>query len=247
MTAPEGMGPHWVLERPKVFYNAKTKKFVMYLHIDGPLDPKEINPKHTYALARVGVAVSNTVEGPYQYLRSFRPLGQESRDIGQFIDDDGSAYLIFESRPTRGFFIAKLSDDYLDIAEKTAFIQAPLEGGALVHYDGLYYLVGSSLSGWAPNPNKYFTAKDLKGPWSGPKDIAPPETNTHKSQSTMILKVVGSERTTVIFMGDQWKPKAQWDSRYLWMPLEIGDNRLWLPEPRDWMLEVKSGKAVINP
>ena len=36
----------------------------------------------------------------------FRPLGYESRDIGQFVDDDGSAYLIFESRPSHGFYIA---------------------------------------------------------------------------------------------------------------------------------------------
>ncbi len=34
---PENFGPTWVLERPKVFYNAKTKLYVMYMHIDGPL------------------------------------------------------------------------------------------------------------------------------------------------------------------------------------------------------------------
>jgi len=247
MTAPEGIGPNWVLERPKVFHHAKTKKFVMYLHLDGPLDPREPDPTKAYKLARVGVAVSDTVEGPYTYLRSFRPLGQESRDIGQFIDDDGSAYLIFESRPTKGFFIAKLSADYLDVAEQTAFIEAPIEGGALVHYDGLYYILGSALTGWAPNPNKYATAKELKGPWSEFKDIAPPETKTYGSQSTLLLKVVGTDKTSVIFMGDQWKPRAQWDSRYLWMPLEIGAGRLWLPEPREWTLDVKTGAAVIRP
>ena len=246
MTAPEGFGPNWILERPKVFYNAKTKKFVMYMHLDGPLDPNETNPHKAYKLARVGVAVSDAVEGPYSYLRSFRPLGQESRDIGQFIDDDGSAYLIFESRPTKGFFIAKLSDDYLDVAEKTAFIEAPIEGGAIVHYDGLYYLVGSALTGWSPNPNKYAIAKALEGPWSEFKDIAPPETNTYGSQSTMLVKVVGTDKTTVILMSDQWKPETLWDSRYLWMPLEIGDGKLWLPEPREWTLDVKSGVATIK-
>jgi beta-xylosidase len=246
MTTPEGIGPNWVLERPKVYYNAKTKKFVMYMHLDGPLDPSETNPHMAYKLARVGVAISDTVEGPYNYLRSFRPLDQESRDIGQFIDDDGTAYLIFESRPTKGFFIAKLSDDYLDVVEQTAFIEAPIEGGAIVHYDGLYYLIGSGLTGWSPNPNKYTTAKNLAGPWSEFKDIAPPETNTYQSQSTMLLKVVGTDTTTVVLMSDQWKPEAQWDSRYLWMPLEIGNGHLWLPEPREWTLDVKSGTAAIK-
>lgn len=246
MAAPEGLGPNWVLERPKVFHNKKTNKFVMYLHIDGPLDPQEPDPNKAYKIARVGVAISDTVEGPYKYLRSFRPLGQESRDIGQFIDDDGSAYLIFESRPTKGFFIAKLSDDYLDVVEQTAFFQAPIEGGALVHYEGLYYLIGSGLTGWRPNPNKYATAKDLKGPWSELRDIAPSDTNTYGSQSTLLLKVVGTDKTTVIFMGDLWKPKSQWDSRYLWMPLEIGAGKLWLPEPREWTIDVKTGKTVIK-
>jgi hypothetical protein len=32
---PENLGRRWVLERPKVFYNAKAKKYVMYAHIDG--------------------------------------------------------------------------------------------------------------------------------------------------------------------------------------------------------------------
>src|SRR5699024_2597767 len=34
-TAPEGFNPkHWVFERPKVYYNRKTKKYVMYFHLD---------------------------------------------------------------------------------------------------------------------------------------------------------------------------------------------------------------------
>jgi hypothetical protein len=235
---PEGFGPAWVLERPKVFYNAKTKKYVMYMHIDGPEAGKQGN----YQLARVGVAVSDKVDGDYKYLKSFRPLGHESRDIGQFIDDDGTAYLIFEDRPN-GFHIAKLSDDYLNVEKEVCLIPLHMEGGAVVHYQGLYYAIGSALTGWRPNPNKYATAKSLEGPWSEFKDIAPPETNTYGSQSTMLLKVVGTKSTTVIFMGDIWKPRTQWDSRYLWMPVEIGDGRLWLPEPRPWTLDVRTGSA----
>ena len=116
----------------------------------------------------------------------------------------------------------------------------------MVHYDGLYYAVGSHLTGWAPNPNLYATAPRLEGPWSEFKDIAPPETNTYGSQSTMLLKVVGTKSTTVIFLGDIWKPSTQWDSRYLWMPLEIGNGKLRLPEPREWTLDVETGEAVIN-
>jgi hypothetical protein len=237
---PENFGRSWVLERPKVFYNAPTRKYVMYMHIDGPAPGEH----RGYALARVGVATCDTVDGDYRYLKSFRPLGHESRDIGQFIDDDGSAYLIFEDRPN-GFRIARLSKDYLNVEGEVCLIPLHLEGGAIVHYDGLYYVVGSNLTGWNPNPNKYATAKSLSGPWSEFKDIAPPETRTYGSQSTMMLKVVGTKTTTVIFMGDIWKPWAQWDSRYLWMPLEIGQGKMWLPSPKEWTLDVVTGESAL--
>ena len=84
------------------------------------------------------------------------------------------------------------------------------------------------------------------GPWSAFKDIGPPEKSTYGAQSTMLVKVVGTKTTTVIFMGDIWRPTTQWDSRYLWMPLEIGDGKVRLPEPRHWTLDVVTGEAVIN-
>lgn len=232
---PENLGPRWVLERPKVFYNPRTKQFVMYAHLDNAF----------YQIARVGVAVCDRVDGDYKYLRSFRPLNHESRDIGQFVDDDGVAYLIFEDRPF-GFRIARLSPDYLTVDREMCLIPMHMEGGALVHYQGLYYAIGSALTGWDPNPNKYATATSLSGPWSEFKDIAPPQTNTYGAQSTLLLKVVGTKATTVIFMGDLWKPNTQWDSRYLWMPLEIGDGKLSLPAPQEWTLDVRTGESAIR-
>ncbi|MES2276160.1 MAG: family 43 glycosylhydrolase [Bacteroidota bacterium] len=247
-TKPDTVLGKWVIERPKVYYNSKTKKFVMYMHVDGQVigsvsgNPKVVTSNYGYA--RVGVAISDKAEGPFKIIKTFRPLGHESRDIGQFIDDDGTAYLVFEDRPY-GFRIAKLSDDYLDVEKEMCLIPAHMEGGAIVHYNGLYYAIGSGLTSWAPNPNKYATAPSLSGPWTEFKDIAPPKTKTYGSQSTMLIKVAGTKTTSVIFMGDIWKPKTQWDSRYLWMPVEIGDGKLWLPEPRPFSLNVKTGETKI--
>jgi hypothetical protein len=77
------------------------------------------------------------------------------------------------------------------------------------------------------------------------KDIAPPEANTYDSQSSMMIKVVGKKTTSVIYVGDRWTPKALWDSRYVWMPVEIGDGKLLLPKPQDWMIDVRTGKVTI--
>lgn len=236
MTCPDTSLHHWVLERPKVFYNSRTRKYVMYMHLDGRVE------KRDYGYAEVGVAISNHPTGPFLFVRHFRPLGCESRDIGQFVDDDGTAYLIFEDRFRMGFHIARLSADYLDVEKEVSFIHQPMEGGALVHYGGLYYVTGSALTGWTPNPNKYATAASLSGPWSAFKDIAPPETDTYRSQSGLMLKIVGIKTTTVIFMGDQWNEQALWDSRYLWMPLHIGKGIVQLPAPGPWVIDLKTGE-----
>lgn len=54
-----------LIERPKVIYNESTGKFVMYFHL-------ELKDKG-YTAARVGIATSDKVEGPYTYIRSCRP------------------------------------------------------------------------------------------------------------------------------------------------------------------------------
>ena len=233
LSDPESFGPGWLLERPKVFYNSATKKYVLYAHVDDS----------TYKLDRVAIAISDTVDGDYRYLKSFRPLGLESRDIGQFVDDDCTAYLIFESRPTKGFVIARLSSDYLNVEKQISLVPAPLEGGALVHYKGFYYVIGSHLSGWHPNPNVYATATSLEGPWTKFKDIALPALKTYNSQSSTLLMITGTKATAVVFMADQWKPEDLWDSRYLWMPLRIGEGDLFLPEPRPWSINIETGET----
>lgn len=53
-----------VLERPKVIYNKKTKKFVMWFH-------HELKGQG-YKAALTGVAISDNVTGPYKYINSFR-------------------------------------------------------------------------------------------------------------------------------------------------------------------------------
>ena len=40
---------------------------------------------------------SARVQGPYEYLGSFRPHGQQARDLTVFQDEDGSAYLAYSS------------------------------------------------------------------------------------------------------------------------------------------------------
>jgi len=54
-----------IMERPKVIYNSKTGKFVMWFHLE--------LKGQGYRASRSGVAVADKPNGPYTYLRSERP------------------------------------------------------------------------------------------------------------------------------------------------------------------------------
>ena len=54
-----------VIERPKVVFNKKTGKYVMWFHLE--------LKGQGYNAARTGVAVSDSPTGPFKYIKSFRP------------------------------------------------------------------------------------------------------------------------------------------------------------------------------
>mgnify|MGYP002580259727 CR=1 FL=1 len=92
--------PSKVLERPKVIYNKKTGKFVMWAHVESA----------DYSKA---CAVSDFPNGLFTYLGSFRPNNAMSRDQTVFVDDDGRAYQFYSSENNETMYISLLTDDYL--------------------------------------------------------------------------------------------------------------------------------------
>ncbi len=54
-----------ILERPKVIFNSRTKKFVMWFH----LEPKDAG----YTGSLSGVAVADDITGPFRFVDAFRP------------------------------------------------------------------------------------------------------------------------------------------------------------------------------
>lgn len=67
-------------------------------------------------------------------------------------------------------------------------------------------------------------ADRLEGPWSQPLFIAPAYTRTFNTQSGFIWRVDGSKKTTYIYMADQWDLNSLWDSRHVWLPIEIDED-----------------------
>lgn len=216
-----------VMERPKVLRNPRTGQYVMWFHL-------ELRGQG-YSAARAAVAVSDTATGPYQFLRSFRPNGNMSRDMTLFQRQDGSAYHIYASRDNRDLRICKLSDDYLSPTDEDRLITGDhREAPALFRCEEPYYLITSACTGWAPNEAKLHVSDSLSGPWYdlGNPARGPGAETTFDSQSTYVLPVAGREGA-FIFMADRWNPEDLRDSRYVWLPIAFEGDRVvidWLDE-----------------
>ncbi|KAL1875329.1 hypothetical protein VTK73DRAFT_10113 [Phialemonium thermophilum] len=215
------LGPNRVIERPKVLYNDRTGKYVLWMHVDSS----------NYGEAKAGVATGDSVCGKYTYLRSFRPLGYQSRDMGLFKDDDGTAYLLTEDREN-GLRIGKLTDDYLDVAGPTYLWKDHIEAPALIKIQGRYYMFGSHLTGWDPNDNVYSTSTSLTSGWSSWQTFADAKSNTYSSQTNYILDYGGGN---VMYMGDRWVSKNLQASTYVWLPLTVSGTRVTMKNHESWV------------
>lgn len=226
-----------ILERPKVVYNAKTRKFVMWFH----LELKD----QGYKAARSGVAVADRATGPYRFLNSFRPDDSMARDQTLFVDDDGKAYHLYASEENQTLHIALLSDDYLKPSGKhvRVFEGRYMEAPAVCKRQGKYYFLGSGCTGWAPNAARSAVADSMFGPWTelgnpcvgqNPQNGMGPE-KTFGGQSTFILPIHGKP-DAFLAMFDIWNPDNAIDGRYVWLPMEFHNDGFSIPWKTEWDL-----------
>jgi hypothetical protein len=214
------------IERPKVVYNASTKKYVMWMHWENGSG---------YGEARAAVASSDTVDGDYTYHGSFRPLvdsgvmdhdkpGYMSRDCNLFVDDDGKAYFISATNENYDLNLYELTPDYLKIQRlvATLFKGGHREAPAFFKRNNVYFLLTSAATGWDPNQAQYATSSAIGSGWSSMKNVG--DGNTFYSQSTYVLPVQGSAGTSYLYLGDRWA--GAWggrvnDSSYVWAPISF--------------------------
>ena len=240
-----------ILERPKVIYNRKTRKFVMWFH----LEPKGKG----YMGAMVGIAQASRVTGPYTFIRSTRatpqmwPVNVESYHkipkTGEIWKD--RANLSAGEHPDsvntlgRDYLAGQHSRDmtlYVDDDGKAYHICSSESNSvmpAVFKKDGLYYFMGSECTGWRPNPAHSAVAPSIWGPWTqlGNPCVDADNETTYHSQSTYILPVAG-KKDAFIYLGDRWKPENAIDGRYVWLPVEFEDGRFILRWRDEWNLSV---------
>ena len=261
-----------VMERPKVLYNESTGQYVMWWHCDGR------TPTNTadYGKARAGVAVADNPAGPFKFVgayllasdpdrtdHGFDSEGGHVRDMNVFKDDDGTAYVLYSSEGNEVMYIARLNDSYTGLAkdnedmvlgEDFAIISTDSrEAPAMFKYNGMYYLITSGCTGWAPNQAQYAVAEDPLGPWTRMCNpcIGDTNNNTFSTQSTCVIPV-DPENGKYIYMGDRWTDDGVSNSlsahpRYVWLPIEFGpDNTIMIKDYSDWTLDELEGKGAIS-
>ena len=180
----------------------------------------------TYGLLLQGLAVSDNIAGPYSFVDATAPLGNWSQDFGIFTDyKDNSTYALYSNGDRvegRDVYISAFNDELTEVDSVVhRFNKYDLEAPTIIQTDKSYYALMSHKTGYRPNNVVAFRADSLSGPWSQPFMIADPYTRTYNSQSGFSLRIVGSECTTYLYMGDQWDLRSVWDSRYIWLPLTV--------------------------
>ena len=110
-----------VIERPKVIYNEKTDHFVMWFH-------HELKGQG-YKAAMTGLAVSDKVTGPFEYVKSLRPnAGQWPLNMPE------------EQRTASGSFeeLELWTTEWQDAVKRGAIVRRDFEGGQMARDMTLY-------------------------------------------------------------------------------------------------------------
>ena len=228
------------VERPKVIFNPRTKKFVMWMHAE----------QSGYHFACAGIATSDTPTGPFVFLKTIRPItndfgfppddpnGQKQfggtfRDMNLFMDDDGRAYTFYSSEDNWTMYVVRLNDDFTGpespaVENKTwarILVRRMREGAAPFKWNGKYFLITSACTGWRPNAAEFASSNNILGPWksSGNPCVGTNADTTFGTQSTFVLPAPG-RTNDLIFMADRWNPRNLPDSRYVWLPFTMKTN-----------------------
>ncbi|MGN1345802.1 MAG: family 43 glycosylhydrolase [Eubacteriales bacterium] len=199
------------IERPKVLYNRRTGKFVMWMHYENGMN---------YHEARCAVATSDTPDGEFTYHGSFNPYGAMSRDCTLFEDGD-TAYFLSASRDNADLHLYRLSEDYLNVEElvKSLWQGEYREAPAVFQRAGKYYMLSSFCTGWAPNQGKYASADSMEGRWSMLHRFG--DETTYHSQPAFVLPLKKEDGEHFYYIADRWDAKNYFASTYVFLEIQF--------------------------
>ena len=199
------------LERPKVLWCERTKKFVLWCHYENGVD---------YHDARCAVASSDYPDHGFVYHGSFNPFGDMARDCTLFMDGE-DAYFTAASRDNRDLRVWKLTKDFMSVSKlvNNLFQNESREAPAFFKKDGRYYLLTSYCTGWAPNQGKWSSSDSIDGEWEINEKFG--DETTFRSQPAFVLEKDGK----FIYFADRWGGNGHYnDSTYVVLEIKFRED-----------------------
>ena len=247
------IGVEKVMERPKMLYNEKTGKYVIWFHNDYSTDKNS----YMYDVGMAGVAVSDSAFGPFKFIDRYRlsqcPSGQidcfpsskgEARDMNLFKDDDGTGYIVYTSENNKTLYISRLNDEYTFLSADPEeavygvdyiriFPGAMREAPVLIKNSGRYYLMSSSTTGWASNEARVWSADEIFGKWKNDGNPCSGSGGViaFNTQSTSLFYAPNGQ---CIYYGDRWNGDELYDSRYVWLPVSFDNGKMTITWADEW-------------
>jgi hypothetical protein len=202
-----------------------------------------------YSLLLQGLATADNIAGPYTFESATSPLGNWSQDFGLFSDyKTGASYAMYSNGDRvegRDVYLSKFNNNITAVEEVTfRFNKYDFEAPTIIQTDKSYFALMSHKTGYRPNNVVAMRADKLQGPWSQPFFVSPAYTRTFSTQSGFSWRLQGSQATTYLYMADQWDLNSIWESRNVWLPMEINEKDgsikvLWYDV---YDLDTKTGK-----
>lgn len=140
------ISPDDIIQRPKVAYSEVTGEYHMWWHADNS----------TYGLLLQGLAVSESINGPYEFVNVTSPLGNYSQDFGMFTDWKTdvtySLYSNGDSLYGRDNYITSFNEAITELDEVVyRFDKFDLEAPTIIQTEESYYILMSHKTGYRPN------------------------------------------------------------------------------------------------
>jgi hypothetical protein len=234
MTTADGIGG-WV-GRVGVAYNSNTKKYVLVAQYgSGLMFATSSTPNGHFTMATTQSTIQNVVNNM-------------TGDQSVFVDDDGSAWLVFSNVNGRShLYVSKLrSSDFLFAEAATNIYNSSSggrEGNTMFKHNGVYYFLSSDLHGWNASHTYYMTATKITGPYSSEFVMQGTDADfSHVTQTGLSFNVSGSSGSFAIFGGDRWSDFAGNGVGYNdWVPITFNGTTPVFNSVSQWNINAAAG------
>ncbi len=244
------LGSSRMIERPKLLYNQKTGKYVVWCHWESG----------NYGAQEAACFSCDSVDGAYQLVWCGQPASTPSRDCNVFQDSDGTAYFISTINSNTDLGLFRLSDDYYSVVEKNEIFKGQYrEAPAIVRLNDTYFMFNSACSGWDPNQQKMAYTSNLKNGWTSLISVG--NNNAYDTQAAAILAIKGTKTTTYLYVGDRWQDPDLASTKTIIFPITFDGTNCtfayherfdinfvtgeWRETPTDTVFVDKTGWTVI--